>query len=120
MEINAVKVNLTKSAVKVIRVRSLISEAVLSIPTNPENPQLIRRIKESAIRSCDAIEHIAEAILGEFIKPASLIQDLETAKHLLDVFGDELCNVRLNVPTKNEIDALIYEIRETEQARWDT
>lgn len=108
------KVNLTKSAVKVIRVRSLISEAVLSIPTNPENPQLISKIKESALRSCDAIEHIAEAILGGFIKPASLVQDLETAKHLLDVFGDQFCNVRLNIPTINEIDALISEIRQTE------
>jgi len=101
-----------KFAIKVIRIRSLISEALLSINVASDNQQLNDNIKNSTMKSCNVIEHIAEAILGGFIKPNVLIQDLESAKCLLNLFSKELNHVRLNILTLNEIQVLIKEIRE--------
>jgi hypothetical protein len=94
-------------AIKVIRVRSLISEAVLSIHIDSDDRALQIKILDAARRSNDVIEHIAEAIIEARINNQTLIQDLNSAKYLLELFENELLNVRLNIPTFNEIDDLI-------------
>ncbi|HFS7477193.1 TPA: hypothetical protein ACH1PF_004856 [Enterobacter cloacae] len=99
-------------AMKVISIRSFITKAILSINVTADNYHLNENIKKSVIRSCNTVNHIAEAISGDFIKPNILIQDLLSAKYLIDLFANELVHVSLNVPTKNEIDVLIKEIQE--------
>nr|WP_241392344.1 hypothetical protein [Serratia entomophila]ULG11312.1 hypothetical protein 345p3_00023 [Serratia entomophila]ULG11339.1 hypothetical protein 345p3_00050 [Serratia entomophila] len=94
-------------AIKVIRVRSLLSEAILSIHIDSDDRELQIKILDAARRSNDVIEHIAEAIIEGRINNQTLIQDLNSAKYLLELFENELLNVRLNIPTFNEIDDLI-------------
>lgn len=98
-------------AIKVIRIRSLIAEALLSIEVSRNNPQLNDRIKNVAMRSCDVVEHIADYINGGFITGESLIRDLESAKHILELFSVELKFTCRTFPNKNEIDTLIKEIQ---------
>lgn len=97
-------------AMNVICMRSSISKAILSIYITDDNYHLNDKIKKSVERSCDVVNHIAQAISGDFIKPNILIQDLQSAKYLIEAFEKELVHVSSNVPTKNDIDALIKEI----------
>lgn len=97
-------------AMKVISIRSIISKAILSINATADNYHLNENIKKSVERSCDVVNHTAQAIIGDFIKPNILIQDLQSAKYLIEVFEKEFVHVSSTVPTKNEIDVLIKEI----------
>ncbi|EMD7527391.1 hypothetical protein VV404_004602 [Salmonella enterica] len=110
------------NAIKVIRVRSLISEAILSIHVDSDNKELQMKILDAARRSSDVIEHIAEAIIEGHINNQTIIQDLNSAKYLLELFKNELLNVRVNIPTFNEIDALIdnFSVVQQEQSTDET
>ncbi|EEW4238913.1 hypothetical protein D9M62_002002 [Escherichia coli] len=97
-------------ALKTIRFRSLIAEALLdSLPVCKD----IKRSGEiitACHRSADVVEHISQYAIDGSLNEYQLIQDLESALFLLDVFGAELLNSKSFVPDGNEIKKLMAEV----------
>ncbi|MCD9477097.1 hypothetical protein [Photobacterium phosphoreum] len=102
-------VDLNTLAFNVIRIRSLIAEALLfDIEKTQQHVDIIK----VACRTNDVIEHIAQDAINEEVTAITLIQSLETALYLLNEYQQPLNNSRLNIPTVDEIQVLIEMIKQ--------
>ncbi|MCD9465088.1 hypothetical protein GLP30_19030 [Photobacterium phosphoreum] len=102
-------VDLNTLAFNVIRIRSLIAEALLfDIEKTQQHVDIIK----VACRTNDVIEHIAQDAINEEVTAITLIQSLETALYLLNEYQQPLNNSRLNIPTVDEIQTLIETIKQ--------
>jgi len=97
-------------AMKTIRYRSLIAEALLdSLPASNDTKRS-GEIITTCHRSADVVEHISQDAIDGNLKEYQLIQDLESALFLLDVFGAELLKSKSTVPDREEIKKLMAEV----------
>lgn len=97
-------------ALKTIRYRSLIAEALLDSLSSCKDLKRSGEIIKTCHRSADVVEHISEGAINGSLKEYQLIQDLESALFLLEVFGAELLNSKSSVPDREEIKKLMAEV----------
>ena len=95
-------------ALQTLRYRSLISEALLAHVnvTDARAQQVIGVCRGSA----DVVEHIAQDVLEGQYHKAWLLQELSDALLLLDDFSVELAHSPLEVPSRDDIQALLTQI----------
>lgn len=107
-------VDLNTLAFNVIRIRSLIAEALLfDIEKTQQHVDIIK----VACRTNDVIEHIAQDAINGEVKAITLIQSLGTALYLLNEYQQLLSNSKLNLPTADEIKTLMKILIETIKQR---
>ncbi|EBY2398124.1 hypothetical protein DU941_21610 [Salmonella enterica subsp. enterica serovar Newport] len=102
--------NLIMYALKTIRYRSLIAEALLGNLSECEDTKRRSEIITVCHRSADVIEHISQYVIEDCLDKHQLIQDLESALFILDVFSFELDKVNSCIPDSEEIKVLMAEI----------
>ena len=97
-------------ALQTLRYRSLISEALLAHikVTDARAQQVIEVCRGSA----DVVEHIAQDVLEGQYHKAWLMQELSDALLLLDDFSAELARSHLQVPSRDDIQALLTQLDE--------
>lgn len=95
-------------AFQVVRVRSLIVEALLRYTVNLDDldSEVLNSIIETGWKTSDVIEHIAKEAVDGQLSPSRLIQDLETADYLLNKFESILKTSPSHLPSCDEINAL--------------
>lgn len=97
-----------QTAFEVIRVRSLLLEALMHQFKRHQLKEEERlNIIEVGLKTSDVIEHIAQDALSNEYHADFLRQSLDTALHLLDKFAPLLQESGLHVPTKKEITQLL-------------
>ncbi|EJJ6797061.1 hypothetical protein NJI94_004013 [Escherichia coli] len=102
--------NLIMYALKTIRYRSLIAEALLGNLSECEDTKRLSEIITVCHRTADVIEHISQYAIEDCLYKHQLIQNLESALFILDNFSRELNNVNSYFPDSDEIKTLIAEI----------
>lgn len=107
-------VDINTVAFNVIRIRSLIAEALLfDIEKTQQHVDIIK----VACCTNDVIEHIAQDAINGEVRAITLIQSLGTALYLLNEYQQLLSNSKLNLPTADEIKTLIGTLIETTKQR---
>lgn len=97
-------------ALQTLRYRSLICEALLAHVKGAD--ARAQEVINVCLGSTDVVEHIAQDLLEGHYHKAWLTQDLSSALLLLDNFSAELAGSHLQVPSREDIQALLTQIDE--------
>ncbi|HAS5226696.1 TPA: hypothetical protein I7D23_003527 [Vibrio cholerae] len=107
-------------AFKVIRIRSMILEALLNtnvIYHSSNNKELNDSIMQVCFKTSDVIEHIAQEAMNNKLSAESLVGDLESALYILERFEVLLKYSTSNLPNRDEIHHLINCIQELKEEK---
>ena len=102
--------NLHALAIKVILLRCLVLNGILSCNMTDENKALQLKTLEFTRHSSKAIEHIANAILERNIRTHMLIQNLNSSKYILEIFSSEFIEDSVKMSLLNDIEDLLDEL----------
>lgn len=102
--------NLYALATKVIRLRCLVLNRILSSSLTDGNRALQSTVLEFTRHSSEAIEHIANAILERNIRTHTLIQNLNSSKYILEIFSSELMEDDGKMSLLKDLDDLLDEL----------
>lgn len=102
--------NLYTLATKVIRLRCLVLNRILSCSTTDGNRALQSTLLEFTRHSSEAIGHIANAILERSIRTHTLIQNLNSSKYILEIFSSEFMEYDGKMSLLKDIDDLLDEL----------
>ena len=102
--------NLYALATKVIRLRCLVLNRILSSSMTDGNRALQSTVLEFTRHSSETIEHIANAILERNIRTHTLIQNLNSSKYILEIFSSEFMEDDGKMSLLKDINDLLDEL----------
>ena len=102
--------NLYALATKVIRLRCLVLNRMLSSSMTDGNRALQSTVLEFTRHSSETIEHIANAIQERNIRTHTLIQNLNSSKYILEIFSSEFKEDDGKMSLLKDIDDLLDEL----------
>ena len=102
--------NLYALATKVIRLRCLVLNRILSSSMTNGNRALQSTVLEFTRHSSETIEHIANSILERNIRTHMLIQNLNSSKYILEIFSSEFMEDDGKMSLLKDIDDLLGEL----------
>jgi len=102
--------NMYALATKVIRLRCLVLNRILSSSMTDGSKALQSTVLEFTRHSSEAIEHIANAILERNIRTHMLIQNLNSSKYILEIFSSEFMEDDGKMSLLKNIDDLLDEL----------
>lgn len=102
--------NLYALATKVIRLRCLVLNEILSSSMTDGNKALQSTVLQFTCHSSEAIEQIANSMLERNIRTHTLIQNLNSSKYILEIFSSEFMEDDGKMSLLNDIDDLLLEL----------